>query len=46
VIGKQIGQVKEKISKERGWEATQQKLIYSGMFEIRNADLSPRLDVL
>ncbi|KAL9612734.1 MAG: hypothetical protein Q9167_002673 [Letrouitia subvulpina] len=26
----QIGQVKEKISKEKGWEASQQKLIYSG----------------
>ncbi|KAI4165771.1 MAG: hypothetical protein LQ342_000714 [Letrouitia transgressa] len=25
-----IGQVKEKISKEKGWEAGQQKLIYSG----------------
>ena len=25
-----IGQVKEKISSEKGWEATQQKLIYSG----------------
>lgn len=27
----QIGQVKEKISSEKGWEASQQKLIYSGM---------------
>ena len=27
----QIGQVKEKISNEKGWEASQQKLIYSGM---------------
>ncbi|KAL9072817.1 MAG: hypothetical protein Q9161_003359 [Pseudevernia consocians] len=26
----QIGQVKEKISSEKGWEASQQKLIYSG----------------
>ncbi|CAF9936055.1 MAG: hypothetical protein ALECFALPRED_006673 [Alectoria fallacina] len=26
----QIGQVKEKISNEKGWEASQQKLIYSG----------------
>lgn len=25
-----IGEVKEKISKEKGWEASQQKLIYSG----------------
>ena len=25
-----IGQVKEKISSEKGWEASQQKLIYSG----------------
>lgn len=25
-----VGQVKEKISKEKGWEASQQKLIYSG----------------
>lgn len=25
-----IGQVKEKISTEKGWEASQQKLIYSG----------------
>ena len=27
----QVGQVKEKISNEKGWEAGQQKLIYSGM---------------
>ena len=27
----QIGQVKEKISMEKGWEAGLQKLIYSGM---------------
>ena len=27
----QIGQVKEKISSEKGWEASQQKLIYSGV---------------
>jgi hypothetical protein len=29
--GQQIGQVKEKISKEKGWEVSQQKHIYSGM---------------
>ena len=29
----QIGQVKEKISSEKGWEASQQKLIYSGMHQ-------------
>lgn len=28
----QISDVKEKISKEKGWEASQQKLIYSGVF--------------
>ena len=28
----QIGQVKEKISSEKGWEASLQKLIYSGMY--------------
>ena len=28
--GETIGQVKEKISSEKGWEASQQKLIYSG----------------
>jgi UV excision repair protein RAD23 len=28
--GQQIGQVKEKISKEKGWEVSQQKHIYSG----------------
>jgi hypothetical protein len=27
----QISDVKEKIAKEKGWEASQQKLIYSGM---------------
>lgn len=27
---KKVGQVKEKISEEKGWEAGQQKLIYSG----------------
>ena len=27
----QIGEVKEKISKEKGWETSLQKLIYSGM---------------
>ncbi len=26
----QVAQVKEKIAQEKGWEATQQKLIYSG----------------
>ena len=26
----QIGEVKEKITKEKGWEASTQKLIYSG----------------
>lgn len=26
----QVGQVKEKIAAEKGWEASQQKLIYSG----------------
>jgi hypothetical protein len=26
----QVLQVKEKIEKEKGWEASQQKLIYSG----------------
>jgi UV excision repair protein RAD23 len=28
----QISEVKEKIAKEKGWEPSQQKLIYSGMF--------------
>ena len=27
----QIGQVKEKIAAEKGWEASTQKLIYSGI---------------
>ena len=33
----QIGQVKEKISSEKGWEASQQKLIYSGMHRRRTS---------
>ena len=28
----QIGEVKEKITKEKGWEASTQKLIYSGTY--------------
>lgn len=34
IFGMQIGEVKEKISKEKGWEAVQQKLIYSGMCKV------------
>lgn len=32
-IAEQIGEVKEKITKEKGWEASTQKLIYSGAYE-------------
>ena len=37
----QIGQVKEKITKEKGWEASTQKLIYSGTF--KHGDTGNRL---
>jgi len=32
-IDVQIAQVKEKIAAEKGWEASQQKLIYSGALD-------------
>jgi len=34
-IAEQIGGVKEKITKEKGWEASTQKLIYSGAYKPR-----------
>lgn len=46
VIDLQIGEVKEKISKEKGWETSQQKLIYSGMFEAGKTQSSLGLEVL
>lgn len=30
--GDQIAQVKEKVAAEKGWDAAQQKLIYSGLW--------------
>lgn len=37
-IAEQIGEVKEKITKEKGWEASTQKLIYSGAYKRRRSD--------
>lgn len=43
--GQQIGQVKEKISKEKGWEVSLQKHIYSGMLVYHDGTMGVALNL-